>query len=298
VARERAVRRHHFDVLHVVYQNRFTDLLSLRRLARLAPLVCTVHDAWPHDMRVPRPVVRPYLRALYRISGAIMVLNEQLKQILIDEFDVDPDRIHVVPHQIPQFRTEPKTLSREPTVLFFGTLRRNKGVDVLLRAVPKFADAGVRVIVAGRGDPTAEREVLELGQRYPLLETHVGWVSAAEKWQMFDRSDLVLLPYNDYASESGVLNDAYGHHTPVVVTDVRSLGANVRHLGTGWVVPAGDSGALVDASLRALNDRDAWNAAMTRCRDRAFANRPTSVADRMREVYKLAADGRWQTSRR
>ncbi len=90
VHRRRTLRRGDFDVVHVMFMNRFTDPIDLALLGRRYSVVCTVHDLVPHDPRLP-PAERWLARRLFQ-AGVLVVHNEQLRDLLRTEFDIDPAR--------------------------------------------------------------------------------------------------------------------------------------------------------------------------------------------------------------
>ena len=68
----------------------------------------------------------------------------------------------------------------------------------------------------------------------------VGYATAERKGELYASADLVVLPYTTFASQSAVLQDAYAHRVPLVVSDVGALGETVRGDHTGWVVAPGE----------------------------------------------------------
>jgi glycosyltransferase involved in cell wall biosynthesis len=156
-----------YDVCHVAFLNQYTDVVDLRLLARRARIVTTVHDVVPHRTRLPDPLQHRLLDQLYRVCGTIVVHHEDVGSELAATFSVDPDRIHVVPHWVSPFRApeDRRVRSPRPTVLFFGTLRRNKGIPVLLDAIAALADTDIDFRIAGRGDADLERAVRSNGSR-------------------------------------------------------------------------------------------------------------------------------------
>ncbi|MGB9825327.1 MAG: glycosyltransferase, partial [Desulfofundulus sp.] len=60
----------------------------------------------------------------------------------------------------------------------------------------------------------------------------------------FRASDLVVLPYTLFHSQSGVLMQAYKYGVPVVVTNVGALGETVRADDTGVVIDSLDPSAF------------------------------------------------------
>lgn len=289
-ARERLAASIAPDVVHVVYLNYFTDGLSLRRLARRAPLVCTVHDVVPHQQRVPVRLQRALLARQYATAGTIVVHHPSVGTRLCAEFDVDPERVHFVPWAVPEVDALPKAAPADvPTVLLFGTLRRNKGIDVALAAADRLAGIDCRIVVAGRGFADVEEQVRAAAARDPRIVAEIGFVSEERKHELYRSADLVVLPYTSFSSQSAVLHDAYAHHRPVVVSDVGALGSAVREDSSGRVVAPGDPDALAEAIAASLSDHTAWAAAATGARHAAEARHPTLVAEALRAVYQGAA---------
>lgn len=269
-----------FDLVHLHYVNRFTDAV-----ARLpSPLVLSVHDVVPHRARLGR-AEHLVLRRTYHRSDALVVHHEALREQLIGEFAVDPMRVHVVQHQVfaaPDVDGPPK--DEPPTILFFGALRANKGLPDFLDAVDRLRGVDARFVVAGRGDPDLEALTRDAAAADPRVQAEIGFLTLERKRALFAQSSVVALPYTAFASQSGVLHDAYGHGRPVVVTDVGALGHSVREDGTGLVAERGDPDDLAARILEAL-DPVAWSrfaqAALTVRRERS----PRSTGARLRTVY-------------
>jgi glycosyltransferase involved in cell wall biosynthesis len=287
-ARRAAVRGGAFDVAHIAFLNQYTDLFELRRLARTVPIVTTVHDVLPHQPRLPAAVQRRLLGALYRVCGTIVVHHADVGTELHERFAIPTERIHVVPHWVSPLRDrdDRRVLAATPTVLCFGTLRRNKGIPELLAAIERIGpDAGIRFRIAGRGDAALETEVLAAAARLPQLDAELEWITPARKVELFRDADLAVLPYTSFSSQSGVLHDAFGSHLPAVVTDVGALPASVARTGAGWSVPAGSVDALAAAITSALRDPIAWQRASDGAREVAIDQSPARVGAALRAIY-------------
>ena len=141
----------------------------------------------------------------------------------------------------------------ERVVLFFGFVREYKGLRHLLRAMPLLRGFGmdVRLLVVGDfGDDRQEYMDLidELGIRN-MLEIHGGYIPDKEVEKYFAACDLVALPYES-ATQSGIVQIAYGFEKPVVVTDVGGLPDVVTDGETGYVVEPRNPDALAEAVRR------------------------------------------------
>lgn len=243
-ARRSAFKSGEFDLVHLHYVNRFTDPF----IRPGVPLVLSVHDVVPHRSRLGR-AEHLVLKATYDRADAHVVAHEALREALVTDFGLDASSIHVVP--LPVFPVSeglpPPPSSDPPLVLFFGALRPNKGLSVLVDAVQQLERRDLRIIIAGRGDASEEAIAVEAASNDPRIEARIGFVTMADKRALYDEASVVVLPYTSFASQSGVLHDAYAQGRPVVVTDVGALGRSVREDATGLVVPPDDPGALARA---------------------------------------------------
>lgn len=142
---------------------------------------------------------------------------------------------------------------QERILLFFGFVRPYKGLIHLLRAMPDIIQSCDHVKLLIVGDFDEQREMYFNFIRQHQLEGHVqvveGYVPDSEVERYFEACDLVVLPYES-ATQSGIVQIAYGFHKPVVVTDVGGLPDVVTDGQTGYVVPERDSAAIAEAVTR------------------------------------------------
>ncbi len=288
VMRREAIATGDFDVCHVAFLNQYTDIFDLRRLARDVALVTTVHDVLPHRSRLPVAIQHRVLDRLYRVCGTIIVHHDDVKTELLERFAIPNERVHVVPHWVSPFRDpdDRRVLSGDHTVLFFGTFRANKGIEVLLAAIEQLGPkSGIRFHMAGRGDAHMERKVLEAAERNPSLTAEVGWITPERKSELLQSADLSVLPYTSFSSQSGVLHDAFGSHLPVIVSDVGALRSSVERTGAGWVVRPNSAADLKAAITNAFADQQGWQSASDGAREVAIDQSPERVGTALRAVY-------------
>jgi len=129
-------------------------------------------------------------------------------------------------------------------LLFFGFVREYKGLKYLLEAMPqivkKISDVQLWVV----GDFGNDREVyfnqietLDIKENIKVVE---GYIADVEVEKYFAASNLVVLPYIS-ATQSGIVQIAYGFEKPVLVTNVGGLPDVVINQKTGYVVEAGSA---------------------------------------------------------
>lgn len=144
-------------------------------------------------------------------------------------------------------------------LLFFGTIREYKGLDVLIDALPRVAasDPGVSLTIAGEPFIAVENLKQRATQTgvADRIEWKLGYVSDPEVARLLGQCDLVVLPYRN-ATQSGVVPLAYEFDIPVVATRVGGLEEVVIPGETGYLVPPDDPGALAEAILQFLKSAD------------------------------------------
>jgi glycosyltransferase involved in cell wall biosynthesis len=229
------------------------------------------------------------------VSGHLVVHHDHVAHRLVEDFDVPAERITTIPLQVPDFGSLGRQpMPSEPRVLFFGTFRRNKGIEDLLEAIRLLGDRkDYRFTIAGRGDDRLMTLVRTAAAADPRITAELGYVPAGRKSELTAAARLMVLPYTTFASQSAVLHDAYGHGRPVLVSDVGALGDTVREDGTGEVVPPSAPQDLADAIDQMLRSGTATDAAGRAARRMADGRTPAIVGARLRDLYGqlLSAEG-------
>jgi glycosyltransferase involved in cell wall biosynthesis len=139
-----------------------------------------------------------------------------------------------------------------PSLLFFGKIRRYKGLETFLRALSLVRKKmAFRAVIAGEFYMAA-RPYHRLARRLGLeecLEWRDHYIPNEEVPAFFRTADLVVLPYVE-ATQSGVVPVAYQFGVPVVASDVGGLSEVVLEGKTGYLVPPLDPEALAERILR------------------------------------------------
>ena len=201
-------------------------------------------------------------------------------------------RVKVVPHPIYDMfadRIMPRDEARRrlelpqaaPVLLFFGFVREYKGLHDLLEAIPSVRAelANILLLIVG--------EFWHDKQSYLDQITHLGidgnvmivdrYIPNEQVPLYFSAADIVVLPYT-HATQSGVVQLAFGLGLPVITTQVGGLSDVVMDKETGLLVPPGDSLSLsravchfflgdlrprLVAGVLALQTRQSWERLVT-----------------------------------
>ncbi len=219
--------------------------------ARVA-FVC--HNFKPHEWF---PLTGSLTRATLACGDRLFALSDSVAGELRSAL---PDAVVSVMGHPPNLHAEgtaSATLWRErvgegPVVLFFGNVRRYKGLSDLISAMPVVHErTGATLVVAGPFYQPVSRyrnEARRLGVA-DAVRFFPGYVPDEQVAGLFSVADVVALPYRS-ASQSGILPQAALFRRPVVATAVGGIPQALG--GSGVVVPPGDVNALADGIVGAI----------------------------------------------
>jgi glycosyltransferase involved in cell wall biosynthesis len=147
----------------------------------------------------------------------------------------------------------------DKVILFFGYVRKYKGLDILIEAFAQLAPKmpELKLLICGEfyDDP---KEYTDLIARLGIAQSTVlvnQYIPNEEVMQYFAVSELVVQPYRS-ATQSGILNMAYGALKPVVVTNVGGLQEFVDDGKTGIIVPTSEAHEVANGILRYFSLKD------------------------------------------
>jgi D-inositol-3-phosphate glycosyltransferase len=248
---------------------RFMRLLHLLRFK----IVYTAHDVLPHDEDTAEN--RAFFQQVYQYPDILILHSERSRKEILEIFDVPPEKLRVIPHGcqsvfVDHFGTSTHRARHKlgisvdtRVVLFFGQIKRYKGLEFLLQAFETINSQrdNVILLIAGRiaeRDPQVRRHYSRLLEGYsdrPEVYIRDEYIPVDQVCDYFTAADVVVVPYIK-ASQSGVLLSAYAAGKPVVVTDTGGLSEVVRNGKTGFVVPPKDAAAIARAVIKLLDDAD------------------------------------------
>ncbi|MGZ3862003.1 MAG: glycosyltransferase [Bacteroidia bacterium] len=154
----------------------------------------------------------------------------------------------------------------DKVVLFFGLIRKYKGLDMLLEAAAdeRIKKLGIKIVVAGEfyEDKKPYTDIVEKNNLQNSIVLCDAFIPNEDVKNYFSAANLLTLPYRD-ATQSGVTQVAFHFEKPVVVTNVGGLSEIIPHNKCGYVVESNPK-AIADAIVDYFtNDREpAMSAAM------------------------------------
>jgi len=218
-------------------------ILRIVRKNRKTKIICIADNIIPHEKRWGDRLLTQYF---IKPIDAFITMSETVLHDL-RAFTQKPALLE--PHplydhfgaSIPQHEARVKLGidSNQFVFLFFGFIRKYKGLDLLLEAVAILKRKGIkefRVMIAGefyedKKTYDSLMEALDVKEML-LLQTH--FIADADLRNYFCAADVVVQPYRS-ATQSGVTPLAYHFEKPMIVTNVGGLPAMVQHGQNGLV---------------------------------------------------------------
>ncbi len=217
-------------ILKIVHWNRHTKVISI------------VDNIIPHEKRLGDTLFTKYFAS--SIDGFV-TMSEKVKND-VKLFSHKPTLVSPHPifdhfgSTIPtlQARTQLGLGENDKIILFFGYIRKYKGLDLLIQAMKdiRIQQLGIRLLVVGEFYDTAQPYIdlvndLALQNQITFYDQ---FVPDQEVTNYVSAADFIIQPYKN-ATQSGVTPLAYHFSKPMLVTNVGGLADTVPHLKVGVV---------------------------------------------------------------
>jgi glycosyltransferase involved in cell wall biosynthesis len=179
----------------------------------------------------------------YRRCVDLFLAPSQFVRDKFVEHGWDAGKFEVLPH-FQGVSAAPGGADHDPSLLYFGRLSREKGIDDLLRAMKGVPHLQLTVA----GDGPQRNELLNLTKELGLNNVEfVGQVRGADLDALVSRSRFTVLPSHAYETLGKTILESYALGKAVVASDLGSRRELVRHGETGLLYPTGDISRLAEA---------------------------------------------------
>jgi glycosyltransferase involved in cell wall biosynthesis len=277
------------------------------------PVVTTLHTILPQ----PRPDVRDAIRFLADRSAALVVMVNTGGKILVDDYDISPSRIVIIPHGVPEVRLGEAAAAKRAlrlegrtVICTFGLLSRNKGIQDMIRAMPAILERhpDALYLVMGETHPQVRKwegesyraELTALVRELGIMR-QVRFINEYLEQRRLIRyllaTDIYVTPYHDRNQiTSGTLSYALGCDRAIVSTPY-VYAAEALAEGRGLLAEFHSPESLARCVNLYLEDpkfrRDTQQRALAYGREMAWPR----VGERYAELFRRVARGEGKPER-
>ena len=232
----------------------FGTVLRIAKKNKHSKIVCIADNIIPHEKRFGD---KPFTKYFIKPVDAFITMS---KKVLIDlQTFTTAKPAKYVAHPLydnfgekiskQQARKNLAIENDQKIILFFGFIRKYKGLDILLdaMAILKPAMPDLKLLIAGEyyDDPKIyEQQIQRLNLQNNLI-LRTGFIPDSEIKNYLCAADVVVQPYRN-ATQSGVTPLAYHFEIPMIVTDVGALAD---------MVPDGKAGLVAEPTAASIAEK-------------------------------------------
>ncbi|MBK8605307.1 MAG: glycosyltransferase [Chitinophagaceae bacterium] len=207
-------------------------------------IICIADNVIPHEKRIGDKLFTKYFLkscdAFITMSEKVMAdlrLFQKTKPAILVSHPLYDNFGEIISKE--EARERLSLNQEEKIILFFGFIRKYKGLDLLLEAMAeeRIKESGIKLLVAGEyyeDAKTYNEQIEKLGIKNQLI-LKTDFIPDSEVKYYLCAADAVIQPYRN-ATQSGVTPLAYHFEKPMVVTNVGGLPFLVPHEKVGLVV--------------------------------------------------------------
>jgi len=237
------------DWIHLLWKNHLPVLLKpyLKRFK----IGFTVHDPVLHSGE--SGILRLWIHKKHiEMADIFFVHGENNRKDLIRDFDIDTEKVYKIPHGNIFFWKNEPDIAQEKIILFFGRIKKYKGLEVLLKSFKKAKVhlPGYRLVIRGQG---YSADIPSIIDSIPDVDFENRFVLHNEAPELFARAEFVVLPYLE-GTQSGVIPMIFAFGKACIVSKVGSIPEVVKNGENGLLVPPGNINALADKMIELANN--------------------------------------------
>lgn len=269
----------YFDFLEIPLL--FLNLLNVNKFN--FKVICTLH--WVHFsgnfLGEDRNKIKSFydyvqkksLNYLFKTEkiDKLFIHIDEMKIILNKELNIDNNLIETIPYPTDIFdkklsqkeaRKNLNLPAKKVLFLFFGGLRYDKGIDLLLKCVSRI-EGNFKLIIAGKEDYFKRKDIKLLIKNNNIQDkviTRIEFIPEDEMGLYFISSDAVVLPYrNIFKGQSGPLLQACYAQKPIIAFNSGILGEIVKNNNLGILAKSESVKDLGDKLDYFMNNMDYIN---------------------------------------
>ena len=224
----------------------------------------------------------------------VIVNGEYIGEQILNNLNLSRESISIIqyPSEISYAKIE-KSLARkklgfkegEKIILFFGLLRKDKNIELLIKSVAN-SETNIKLIIAGSEASVSKSNLMKWISTHELNNyfLDIDYISEEKMAFYYSCSDLLVLTYDiESGSQSGPLSLAREFGLPALVTEVGEIGHYVKSNNVGLTAQANSQDAfsskmdhffglsehdrtIIGKSINLTKDKYSWDSAAKKYR--------------------------------
>ncbi|MFH1827607.1 MAG: glycosyltransferase family 4 protein [bacterium] len=212
----------------------FFTILIFAKLRR-KKIIVTIHNVVSHESG---KIDIFCSKIIYGLADHLLVHSSRNKKSLVQKFKINKDKITEIPYGILTVYNRKKITKQrarkyfnlnknQKVVLYFGTIRKYKGIDILIKAFSEVKKQvkNVKLLIAGEcwtNWNTYDKLIKGLNLERNVIE-RIKFIPTSEVKYFFTAADLLVLPYSYFESQTAVGILGLTFNKAMVVTNVGGL---------------------------------------------------------------------------
>jgi glycosyltransferase involved in cell wall biosynthesis len=282
------------DIVHVQGTS-FPYSLSASLVQNKYPVVLTVHGVIAEEYKFQKGIQYLFGKFIagpiekYAISkiANIIACSPAMKSLVSDRSN---SKIYIVSNGV-DFddiqNIQPHRSIEHPSILFVGLLRKVKGVDLLLKAVPIILKSvpNIHVYIVGSGEQETELKRLAKNLSIEKQVIFLGFISVEDKYSYYKSTDICAFP-SIYEPFGIALLEAMACSKPIVASNVGGIPFVVENGKTGLLFECWNVEELAEKVIILLKDKELREQMGKAGRERAKGFTWDKIAEQTVELYK------------
>lgn len=234
------IKDNKFDIVHFEWFSLpWVEWLYIRQLKHLSKIVITVNDVIPFNKR---PLEMRCLQWIYSAADSILLHTEDTLNLFNTIFKTSCAKYVITPafRDKANYKKIDKLQARrhlgipddKDVVLYFGTVRQSKGLDLLIKAFPKALQVNPNLFLLGAGAFHAVNEEYYIKLVNDNLNDDCGkfnfmHVSDDELQYYFSAADILCVPYREIY-QSGIAQFGLIFELPIIGSNLKRMSDMIK----------------------------------------------------------------------
>lgn len=285
------------DIVSINATNLAFNSIAALSLIKQYPMILTVHGLHSIDFDFMQSSLKRSLKKIIEVPLEKQLLK-RVPHIIVPSISfmslisgLSRSRIHIIPQGINlneiQTTGMVKGHIQHPCILYMGRLAKEKGVEILIKAIPIIRKSipDVHVYIAGSGQD--EKRLIDLAGKLNLRDSveFLGFLSGEKKWSYYKSSDVCIVP-SIYESFGIALLEAMACGKPVVASNVGNVPEVVENGKNGLLFEYGNFNDLAEKTIFLLQNKEYREKLGENGRERSKEFQWDKIAERTVGIYE------------